>query len=136
MLALTVPPNNTDALAYHMARAAAWAQHGGLYWIPNAPTDRMNEFQPFAEQQILFLLVAVRGGRLAALPQYLAELAMIVAVYGVGTTARLRRPPGRVRSVPARDVLAVRARGDDGTERPGRRVVPGSRGVPASSGQV
>ncbi|HEX4519432.1 MAG TPA: glycosyltransferase 87 family protein [Gaiellaceae bacterium] len=82
VLGLTVPPNNTDAIAYHLARAAAWAQHGGIYWIPNVPTVRMNAFQPFAEQQLLFLLVAVRGGRLAALPQFLAELAILVAVYG------------------------------------------------------
>ena len=82
LLGLTVPQNNTDALAYHLARAAAWAQHGGVYWIPNPPTVRMNAFQPFAEQQLLFLLVAVHGGRLIALPQFLAELAILVAVYG------------------------------------------------------
>ena len=67
VLGLTVPPNNIDALAYHLAKAAAWAQHGGVYWIPDAPTVRMNAFQPFAEQQLLFLLVAVHGGRLIAL---------------------------------------------------------------------
>ena len=82
VLGLTVPQNNTDALAYHLAKAAAWAQHGGVYWIPDPPTVRMNAFQPFAEQQLLFLLVAVHGGRLIALPQFLAELAIIVAVYG------------------------------------------------------
>jgi Glycosyltransferase family 87 len=82
LLGLTVPQNNTDALAYHLARAAAWAQHGGVYWIPDAPTIRMDAFQPFAEQQLLFLLVAVHGGRLVAVPQYLAELAILVAVYG------------------------------------------------------
>ena len=42
----------------------------------------MNAFQPFAEQQLLFLLVAVHGGLLIALPQFLAELAILVAVYG------------------------------------------------------
>jgi hypothetical protein len=81
-LALTVPANNWDALTYHLARAAAWAQHGGLYWIPNAPTDRMNEFQPLAEQQILFLFVATGSGALYALPQYLAQLAILLAAYG------------------------------------------------------
>jgi hypothetical protein len=82
LLGLTVPPNDIDAVAYHLARAAAWAQHGGIYWIPDAPSTRMNAFQPLAEQQLLFLLVAVHGGRLAALPQFLAELAILVAVYG------------------------------------------------------
>jgi hypothetical protein len=87
VLVLTVPPNNWDSLTYHLARAAAWAQHGGVYWIPNAPTDRLNEFQPFAEQQNLFFFVATGSGALYALPQYLAELAILVAVYG--TSRRL-----------------------------------------------
>jgi len=82
VLALSVPQNNGDALGYHLPRAAAWAEHHGIYWIPNAPTVRMNAFQPLAEQQILFSLVATAGGRLVAMPQYLAELAMLVAVYG------------------------------------------------------
>ncbi len=82
LLALTVPPNNWDSLTYHLARTAAWAQHGGYFWIPNAPTDRMNVFQPLAEQQILFLFAAFRTSRLFAVPQYLAELAIVLAVYG------------------------------------------------------
>ena len=44
--------------------------------------------------------------------------------------ARLRCAAGRVRRVPARDVLAARAGGADGAERPRRGVVPGDRGVP------
>jgi hypothetical protein len=82
LLGLTVPPNNWDSLTYHLARAAAWAQHGGYFWIPNAPTDRINEFQPLAEQELLFLFAATRSGALFAVPQYLAELAILVAVYG------------------------------------------------------
>src|SRR5205823_5531358 len=50
--------------------------------IPNAPTPRMNEYQPLAEQQILYLFVAVGSGALFALPQYLAQLAILLAVYG------------------------------------------------------
>ena len=85
VLVLTVPANNWDSLTYHLARVAAWVQHGGLYWIPNAPTDRMNEFQPLAEQEVLFLFVATGKGALFALPQYIAELAILVGIY---TTAR------------------------------------------------
>ncbi len=81
-LGLVMPPNNWDSLTYHLARVAAWVHHGGVYWIPNAPTDRLNEFQPVAEQQLLFLFVACGSDRLYALPQYLAELAILVAVYG------------------------------------------------------
>jgi hypothetical protein len=82
VLAVTVPPNNGDALGYHLPRAAAWAQHGGVYWIDDAPTVRMNVFQPLAEQQIMFLLVATRSLAVIALPQYLAQLAILLAVYG------------------------------------------------------
>jgi len=82
VLALTVPPSNWDSLTYHLARVAAWRQEHGIHWIANAPTDRMNEFQPLAEQQILFLFVAGGSTALYALPQYVAQLAVLVAVYG------------------------------------------------------
>jgi hypothetical protein len=82
VLGLTVPSNDGDSLSYHLAKAAAWAQHGGVYWIQNAPSVRMNAFQPLAEQENLFLFVATGSSMLIALPQYLAELAIIVAVYG------------------------------------------------------
>jgi hypothetical protein len=78
----STPPNNMDSLTYHLAKAAAWAQHGGIYWIPNAPEVELNAYQPFAEQQNLFLMVATGGGALYAVPQYLAQLAILVAVYG------------------------------------------------------
>jgi hypothetical protein len=81
-LGLMVPPNTWDALAYHLPRAAAWAQHHGVEWIPNAPTLRMNAFQPLAEQELFFLFVATGSAALYALPQFLAELAILVAVYG------------------------------------------------------
>jgi hypothetical protein len=82
LLVLTVPPNNWDALAYHLPRVAAWAQEGGIEWIAHAPRDNLNEFPPLAEQQILFLFVAAGEGRLSALPQFLAQLAILVGVYG------------------------------------------------------
>src|SRR5262249_18571747 len=46
VLALGTPANNWDSLTYHLSRAVAWRQHGGVYRIPNAPTPRMNEYQP------------------------------------------------------------------------------------------
>ena len=82
VLALGTPANNWDSLTYHLSRAVAWQQHGGLFRIPNAPTPRMNEYQPLAEQQILYFFIAVGSSSLFALPQYLAQLAILVAVYG------------------------------------------------------
>jgi hypothetical protein len=83
LLGLTAPPTNWDSLTYHLARAASWAQHGGYFWVPDAPTDRINEFQPLAEQELLFLFAATGGAALYALPQFVAELAILVAVYGL-----------------------------------------------------
>lgn len=82
LLVLTAPANNWDALTYHLSRAVAWMQHGGIYRIPNASTPRMNDYQPLAEQQILYFFVATKSGALSALPQYLAQSAILVAVYG------------------------------------------------------
>jgi hypothetical protein len=82
VLGLTVPPDNWDSVSYHLTRVAAWLHHGGVFWVPNAPTDRINEFQPLAEQQLLYLFAATGSGRLYALPQFLAELALLVCVYG------------------------------------------------------
>ena len=82
VVALTAQPNNWDSLTYHLARVGAWVQHDGVYWIPNAPSDRLNEFQPLAEQELLYLFTATGSGALFALPQFAAELAILVAVYG------------------------------------------------------
>jgi hypothetical protein len=81
-LLATSPPNNMDSVSYHLARAAAWAQSGSFHWIHNAPDVRLTAFQPFDEQQQLFLFAVTGGGRLYALPQFLAEVAILVSVYG------------------------------------------------------
>jgi hypothetical protein len=91
LLVLGAPPNNWDSLTYHLTRAADWAQHGGVHWIGNAPTDRINEFQPLAEQQVLLLFVTSGRAALFALPQWLAGLAAVVGVFGVA--ARLGFAP-------------------------------------------
>ncbi len=86
LLALTVPANNWDSLAYHLARVAAWFHHGGVYWIPHAPTDRLNEFQPNAEELILALVAVARDPWPFAVPQFLAGGALVVAT-GVSSRA-------------------------------------------------
>ena len=43
MLCLFVAPNNWDSLAYHLSRAAAWKQYGGIHWIQHAPTGRSHD---------------------------------------------------------------------------------------------
>ena len=80
-LAIAVPPNNWDALAYHLSRAAAWYHHHAVGWIPGAHTDRQNVFPPNGEIEILSTFVFVHGDRLAAFPQFLAELALLPSIY-------------------------------------------------------
>lgn len=82
VLVIGAPADNWDSLAYHLPRVASWVHHGGIYWISNPPTPNFNEFPQLAEQQILFFFVACGSGALFGLPQYLAELAILVAVYG------------------------------------------------------
>ena len=82
LLVATAAPNNWDGFTYHLPRVAAWIQHGGIYWIANPPSDILNTRQPVAEQQILFFFATLGKGRFFALPQYLAQIAGLVAVYG------------------------------------------------------
>lgn len=92
VLVFGAPPNNWDSLTYHLTRAADWARYSGVHWIGNAPTDRINEFQPLAEQQVLLLFVTSGRAALFALPQWLAGLVAITGVFSVaarlGFTAR------------------------------------------------
>ena len=82
-LVLVAPPNNWDSMTYHLARAAAWYQHGSVGYLPGANTERLNIFPPNAEIATLYTLALVHGDRLAALPQYLAGLACLVACYAL-----------------------------------------------------
>lgn len=83
-LALVAPPNNWDSMTYHLARAAAWYQHGSVGYLPGANTERLNIFPPNAEIATLYTLALAHGDRLAALPQYLAGIACLVACYALG----------------------------------------------------
>jgi glycosyl transferase family 87 len=80
-LGIAVPPNNWDALAYHLSRAAAWYQGHAVGWIQGAHTDRQNVFPPNGEIEILSTFAFVHGDRLAALPQFFAQLALLPSIY-------------------------------------------------------
>lgn len=82
-LVLGTPPNNWDSLSYHLSRAAYWLQHGGVAYVPDAHTQRQNAFLPNSEVQILYTLAWLRGDGAAALPQFLAQGALVLAVAGI-----------------------------------------------------
>lgn len=81
VLAVTVPANTWDALTYHLPRVGAWFHHGGVFWIPNAPTDRLNEFQPGAEELVLALVAATGEPWPYAIPQFLSACVFIASAY-------------------------------------------------------
>lgn len=83
-LVVATPPNNGDSLSGHLSRVAAWYQHGGVFWIPDAHTPRQNEWPPVAQIEVLYTVVLLSGrDTLAALPQLVAALALAVAVFGI-----------------------------------------------------
>jgi hypothetical protein len=81
VLATTTVPNNWDAMTYHLSRAAAWYQHGSLAWL-NVHTPRENIFPPNAEIEALYTMVFTHGDFLTGLPQFIAELATLVGIFG------------------------------------------------------
>ena len=91
-LVLTTPPNTWDSMAYHLPRAAEWYQRGAVEFLPDAHTERMNAFQPGAEIQVLYTFALARNDLLAELPQWLAQLAVLAAVYGIARRLGWTRP--------------------------------------------
>jgi Dolichyl-phosphate-mannose-protein mannosyltransferase len=90
-LVLTTPPNTWDSLAYHLARAAEWYQRGTVDYYPTH-SESVNATQPNAEMLTLHGFVFAERDTFAAVPQLLAELACLVAVYGIAIRLGFSRP--------------------------------------------
>jgi len=82
-LGLFRPPNDEDALAYHLARAAFWKQQDGIGYIPGAADARLNEFAPNSEIVMAFTMITSGSGRYAPLVELTAALAAALAVFGI-----------------------------------------------------
>lgn len=82
-LVLTRPPNNWDSMVYHLTRAAYWRQEGRLAYIAHPSNEVLNVYPVNGELGILFSFFVAGSDRLAAVPQFLASLALVVAVYGI-----------------------------------------------------
>jgi hypothetical protein len=90
VLIVTAVPNNWDSMAYHLSRAAAWYQRGTLGHLP-AHSERENAFPPNGELLSLFTMMFAHNERFAALPQFVSELALLAAIFGVGRRLGFRR---------------------------------------------
>jgi Dolichyl-phosphate-mannose-protein mannosyltransferase len=82
-LGLFRPPNDEDALTYHLARAAFWSQQDAIGYIPGAADARLNEFAPNSEIAMAFTMVTSGTGRFAPLVELTAAIAAALAVYGI-----------------------------------------------------
>jgi hypothetical protein len=80
-LVVASPPNNFDSMTYHLSRVAAWYHDGGMHFL-DAHTSRQNLLPPNSELAILYTFVFLGRDLLAAVPQLLAEIAVLGAVYG------------------------------------------------------
>jgi glycosyl transferase family 87 len=82
-LVLATPPDNWDSMSYHLSRAAAWYQQHRVGYIANVHNPNENGLQPNAEIEILYTFAFLARDTLAAVPQFLAELATLGAVFGM-----------------------------------------------------
>ena len=91
-LAVGTAANDGDPLVYELARAALWRQDGGLGALHTAYDSRLDINPPNTEIGQLGTMVVSDSERYAALPQFLAVGALLVAVFGVARRIGL---PGR-----------------------------------------
>jgi hypothetical protein len=91
-IGLATPPNNGDSMSYRLSRAVAWLQHGGLHWIPNAHTERQNEFPGNFEIEALYTFAFLDRDTGAALVQLAALAASMLAVAGSARRLGFSRP--------------------------------------------
>ena len=83
VLGILTPQDEWDALTYHLARAALWAQQGRVGYIPGAFDVRLDANPPNAEIGQLAALVLGGSERFVWLPQFGAALAMALSVFGI-----------------------------------------------------
>lgn len=82
IVGIATPGTNIDELWYHLARAAAWLHHGGLFQIPGGNAAE-NDYPPNAEIGVLYGFAFLHRDTVAAVPQLLAEAGCALAVFGL-----------------------------------------------------
>lgn len=80
-IVLATPPNNWDSMVYHLPRAAAWYQRGAVEYYP-AHNPIENAYPGNAEIGILYTFVFLGRDAVAAAIQLLAEVSLVVSIYG------------------------------------------------------
>ncbi len=91
LLAVLTAPNEDDAVAYHLLRAAFWKQDHAIGWIAGPVDARANVSPPVAEIGVAVSMVLNQGERFVALAQLLAVPACALAAYGLARRIGLDR---------------------------------------------
>ncbi len=78
-IALISPPNNWDAMDYHMSRVAHWIQNHSVAHYPTAYTPQLYQ-DPWAEFAILHFQILSGGDRFANFVQWFSMLGSILGV--------------------------------------------------------
>ncbi len=91
VLIIRVPPNNYDAMTYHLARAAIWRQNGTLFPWPTADF-RLTSFPVNSELSILWIFTLGGDDRWVGFIQWSAALVCMVAVFGLARLLGASRP--------------------------------------------
>ncbi len=92
-LATLLPPNDWDAMTYHLARAAFWIQQQGVGYVPETQVVMINAYPPNAEIGALFTMVLSDGDRFVGLVQYAGLSATAIATYGISRRVGFDRRP-------------------------------------------
>jgi hypothetical protein len=82
VLAVSIPPNNFDAMTYHMARVGYYLEHGTLDSFSTA-NIRQTVFPANAEILILWQAVLLRNDHATGLVQWFSWCGTILAVYAL-----------------------------------------------------
>jgi hypothetical protein len=90
-LGLITPPNDWDAMSYHLARSALWIQDGGVGYVEDSPFAPINAYPPNAEIGTLFTLILAHSDRYVGLVQFSALLAGSLATFGIARRIGLAR---------------------------------------------
>lgn len=82
VVGIATPATDIDELWYHLARAAAWLHHGGLFQIPGGNAAE-NDYPPNAEIGVLYGFAFIHRDTFAAVPQLVAEASVVLSIFGL-----------------------------------------------------
>ena len=90
-LSFLTTPNDWDGLTYHETRALLWDQQGRVGYVPDGNDPRLNGNPPVSEIGLYLAMLVPRSERFAALPQFIALWASLLAVVLLGRRLGLSR---------------------------------------------